>query len=490
MKTNSIYIKIVLTVVAMALATLGVVAQDYYSSRLAIENIDIAKEADVTNISLDINLNNLNIDKNELLIVTPMVVSNNTDIIKELEPIAIIGKRRNRVLQRPFTYEGKPNLNIANKNTLIRNNGTSQVVSYTTSLPYEEWQRDARLIISTEVIGCANCRDIDPQLVVYDRILAERFVPAYQFSYLTPEVEEIKERSETYSAHLNYAVGRWDLLPNFENNAEVLAKVDGIINELKGDSDLTISNFTISGYASPEGSQQSNLLLSQRRAESFAKYIESKYGYSSSQFKVEWKGEDWNGLREAIVSSDLSNKSDIIDIIDSVSDVDARDGRIRALDNGVTYNRILNELYPPLRRNDYNIAFVSRPFDVEEAAEVIKTRPKMLSLNEMYHVANTFSAESEEFRKVFEVAAKTFPESETANINVAVTELNNNNIDAALKRLAGMKDNPAAWNLIGVAYAQKDMNEQAKEYFNKAIEQGDEAAMHNMQQLERYISDN
>ena len=107
----------------------------------------------------------------------------------------------------------------------------------------------------------------------------------------------------------------------------------------------------------------------------------------------------------------------------------------------------------------------------------------------MFHVANRFPAVSAEYREVFEVAAKTFPESETANINVAVTELNNNNIDAALERLEKMKDSPAAWNMLGVAYAQKDMDEQAEEYFNKAIEQGDEDALHNLQQLERYLQD-
>lgn len=487
MKKNSIYISLVIAVATLVMASFEVAAQDYYSTQLTIENLNVVKDADVTNISLDINLNNLNINKNELLIITPVVVSNSSENKKELDAITIIGKRRNRVLQRPFTYEGKPNIDIANENTLIRNNESSQLVSYTTSLPYEEWQRDAQLILSTEVIGCANCRDNKPEIVLTDRILREQFVPEYSYTYIVPEVEEIKQRSETYSAYLNYMVGRWNLLREYKNNETELKKVEGIIMEIKNDPDLTISDFTITGYASPEGSSQSNLLLSQRRAESFATFIEGKYEFDANQFTIKWEGEDWNGLREAVAASSLANKNDVIEIINSVSDQDARDGRIIALDNGVTYRRLLNDFYPPLRRNDYKIAFVSRPFDVDEAAEVIKTRPKLLSLNEMFHVANTFPAESAEYREVFEVAAKTFPESETANINVAVTELNNNNIDAALERLEKMKDSPAAWNMLGVAYAQKDMDEQAEEYFNKAIEQGDEDALHNLQQLERYV---
>jgi tetratricopeptide (TPR) repeat protein len=345
-------------------------------------------------------------------------------------------------------------------------------------------------VLRTEVIGCADCLDNEPDMLLTDRLLPERFVPEYSYTYIVPDVEEVKQRSETYSAYLNYMVGRWNLLREYKNNATELKKVEDIIMELKNNPDLTISDFTITGYASPEGSSQSNLLLSQRRAESFAKFLETKYEYDVSQFTIKWAGEDWNGLKEAVAASGLANKNDIIEIINTVSDQDARDGRIIALDNGVTYKRLLNDFYPQLRRNDYNIAFVSRPFNVKEASEIIKTSPNLLSLNEMFHVANTFPADSEEFREVFETAVSTFPESEVANMNVAITELNNNKIDAALRRLEKMKDNPAAWNLLGVCYAQKGMNEQAAEYFKRAIEHGDAVASHNLQQLERYLKDN
>jgi predicted negative regulator of RcsB-dependent stress response len=126
---------------------------------------------------------------------------------------------------------------------------------------------------------------------------------------------------------------------------------------------------------------------------------------------------------------------------------------------------------------------------VDEAAEVIKTRPKLLSLNEMFHVANRFPAESTEFKEVFEVAAKTFPESEIANINVAVTELNNNNVDAALERLDKMKENKESWNLLGVIHAKKGNVEEAANYFRKSMEAGNKDALHNLQQLEKYVQD-
>lgn len=483
--------KIIYIVIALMTITLpDVFGQEYYNDQLTIENLNISKEGDVINISMDVNLNNLKLNKNEMLIVTPVILSKETEDAKELEPFTVIGKLRNKVLQRSYNSIGKVVLNFPENSKVIRKNGTDQSIQYASSLPFDEWQRDAQFVLRTEVIGCADCLDNEPDMLLTDRLLPERFVPEYSYTYIVPDVEEVKQRSETYSAYLNYMVGRWNLLREYKNNATELKKVEDIIMELKNNPDLTISDFTITGYASPEGSSQSNLLLSQRRAESFAKFLETKYEYDVSQFTIKWAGEDWNGLKEAVAASGLANKNDIIEIINTVSDQDARDGRIIALDNGVTYKRLLNDFYPQLRRNDYNIAFVSRPFNVKEASEIIKTSPNLLSLNEMFHVANTFPADSEEFREVFVIAVNTFPESETANINVAVAELNNNNIDAALSRLEKMKDNPAAWNLLGVCYAQKGMNEQAVTYFNRAIDNGDEAASGNLKQLERYIKNN
>lgn len=489
MKHKSI-IKTGITMVALLTLSWGTFAQDYYSNQVNVDNLIIAKKIDQTTINMDLNLDQLTIDKNDLVILTPYIVSNSGANQLELAPVAILGKLRNKILQRPFTWKGKTEINVPENYQLIRKNGTSQTIQYTANLPYNEWQRDAQLLLKTVVIGCADCMDSEPNIILSDRVLAEKFVPEYQFTYLVPKAEEIKQRSETYSAHLNYPVGKWNLLTDFQNNAAELSKVGSIIRELKNDADLTISDFTITGYASPEGSRESNLLLSRRRAESFVKHIETTYGYNTQQFSVQWMGEDWDGLQQAVAASPLANKDEIMQIIHSVTDVDARDAHIWALDDGITYNRLLNEFYPPLRRNDYTIAFISRPFDVKEAAKVIKTRPKLLSLNEMFHVANTFPAESQEFREVFEIAARTFPESTAANINVAITELRDNKGDAALARLEKSKDTPEAWNLIGVAYAQKGMHQQAAEYFKKAIARGDKEATHNMQQLTKLLEDN
>ena len=114
----------------------------------------------------------------------------------------------------------------------------------------------------------------------------------------------------------------------------------------------------------------------------------------------------------------------------------------------------MNKLYPPLRRNDYEISFVSRPFDVDEAKEVIKTRPRLLSLNEMYLVANEYPADSPQFKEVFEIAWRTFPDAEVACLNVAVSALRDENRTTPWNTCNGARI-ARAMNLTGVAYAKR-----------------------------------
>ena len=60
--------KIIYIVIALMTITLpDVFGQEYYNDQLTIENLNISKEGDVINISMDVNLNNLKLNKNCLL---------------------------------------------------------------------------------------------------------------------------------------------------------------------------------------------------------------------------------------------------------------------------------------------------------------------------------------------------------------------------------------------------------------------------------------
>ena len=206
----------------------------------------------------------------------------------------------------------------------------------------------------------------------------------------------------------------------------------------------------------------------------------SKFGVRRNQFIVNGFGEDWTGLYKSVSQSSLKDKLEVLGIIDKIGSPDARDRELMKLANGNTYKILLNDYYPPLRRTEYVIAYIVRPFDVEEAKKLIKVNPKLLSLNEMYLVAYSYPSDTKEFREVFDIAVRLYPQSDIAIVNSAGADIEGGNFDAAIERLLKIENNPKIWNNLGVAYLYKGDYGKAREYLSKAAANGNAEARFNL----------
>ena len=129
---------------------------------------------------------------------------------------------------------------------------------------------------------------------------------------------------------------------------------------------------------------------------------------------------------------------------------------------------MLDNIFPALRHSDYEVSYTIRPFTVEEASQLIKTKPQQLSLNEMFLVAQTYEPGSADFNEVFEVAVRMYPEDETANLNAAVIALRRDDQQAAARYLAKAGKSAEAINLRGVLAAKKGDMKAAADYFRQA----------------------
>ncbi|MDO5663801.1 MAG: DUF3868 domain-containing protein [Bacteroidia bacterium] len=484
---KKIYIFLSLVLVAVSL-----IAQVNYSNQIAFNNQTAQRESGNVNIQMDVDISNLEIRNQHMVVLTPVL--NSVDGVTQLNLPAIVvtGKTRGKALSRAINVAGKQLFTTQPHTIVTRKKATSQIIPYQVIVPLENWMRRATLTVKEEVRACADCPGCElgsSQRLLSERLLPEDFKPTYQLTYLTPEVEEVKQRSESHEARLNFKAGKADILPDFGNNAAELAKVDKIIRDVQNDKDLTITALSITGYASPEGNMRSNMDLSQRRANAFADYLSSKYNTSRNQFKVAWHGEDWVGLKKAVEASSIADKQEILNIINTVSNLDARDAPLRRLSKGSTYKTLLETYYPPLRRNEYTIAYVARPFDVNEAKAAINTRPQLLSLNEMFHVAQSYPKGSAKFKEVFDIAARMYPNNPVANMNAATVELEGGNVDGAIARLDKFKDLPQSWNNLAIALIHKQKYQEALSYLDKAAARGDATAKTNAEQLRRFLED-
>ena len=164
----------------------------------------------------------------------------------------------------------------------------------------------------------------------------------------------------------------------------------------------------------------------------------------ASIFSVSSTPEDWEGLISYIKGSNLEHKDEILKMAtDSLVAPDPREWRIR-LKYTDEYKFMLANWYPALRHSDYHITCKVKPFDVETAKQLIKTKPYLLSEQEMFMVAQTYEPGSREFNDVMQTAVRYFPDNTTANLNAAIVLLNEGKAEAAKPYLDKAGDIPEA----------------------------------------------
>ncbi len=465
----------------------GAYAQDASLSGIKVENQTAVKQGDNVLLSFDISLHNLQVKSNNMVVLTPILRSNENHLDEvALNPVVVSGKKRGKILRRKEVLGEKQLVAGELLAMVVRENNAPQSVHYAVTVPYRVWMQDASLSLVHELSGCADCISLGGEQLLAEHLLPqpkEPYQPVYKLTYVVPEAEPVKVRSDRHTATFNFVVNRWELRRDFRDNASKLDEVDRIVNDIRNNPDFNITEFAIDGYASPEGGVAHNRMLAENRANAFADYLVSKFGVARNRFTVTGHGEDWDGLRKAVDASSITDRQAVLDIIDNVSNPDARDAELKKLSGGQTYRTLLADYYPPLRRTEYVVAYAVRGFNVEEAKEIIKTNPKLLSLNEMYLVAQTYPAGSREFKEVFDIASRFYPDSDIAILNSTSADIESGSMKAAIERMLKIADNPKVWNNLGVAYAREGDTAKAKEYFTRAAAQGDSDARANLEEL-------
>ncbi len=141
------------------------------------------------------------------------------------------------------------------------------------------------------------------------------------------------------------------------------------MNYMLSDSDIVklLNTITINAAASPDGNEDYNKSLSWKRAKSIKNYIISNYPSIADKLIVNHIGENWEGLRELVVSDKLvPNSKRVLEIIDSDIRLDTKEWRLRRLDGGSSWRYISKNMLPLLRNTTstvfhFNIRYTFMP---------------------------------------------------------------------------------------------------------------------------------
>ena len=479
-------------------------------------------QGDSLHIELLLNLDDTKAGNAEAYRFTPVLRS--AGRLQELPAVVVSGRRRARADHRQQALQPAPGYIPPYRTLYARNRKDS--INYHVSVAYSPWMEHASLVLMREQRDCCRMKILGVEPLIADLAVNSPFkvpqgrivssqeqivAPQKQVmiaqeqlavpqaveerretvtdhrktksspecmpcaectamvTYLTPEMEIQKHRSESATLYIDYPTGIYDVRRDFHNNRSELEKLDSLMHPLIKGNLASISDISICGYASPDGTYKDNEILASNRARCFKEYMCATYAPGHGLYKVSSVPEDWDGLVELLQRHPMKHGDKVLSLIARVGIFEGREKQLMDMYGGSVYRELLKDYFPQLRRIRVTVGYEARAFNIEEAASLIYTHPRLLSLQEMYRVAAFYRPGTEQYREVYEIAAYHFPDDALANINAASAVIMAGDPVSARQYLGKVEDDPRAWNDFGVlAYLEGD-RKKAEEWFRKAL---------------------
>ena len=248
--------------------------------------------------------------------------------------------------------------------------------------------------------------------------------------------------TEVTKANYVYAINSSRLTKKAQSSDELTA-FQQKASEQK-DNDRIKQNIYVNGYASPDGPEKFNDKLSAARSQSGKKAAEKLLEEIGLSLDAASYGEDWEGFKELVAASDIADKELILSVLNSYSSSSEREEQIKNMSQ--VFGALKKDILPQLRRAQLvNSSDITGKTDDEMAALVRAGKFAELDEKEMLHIASTGKL--------------------TLNEEVAVLEVAANNYKSA-----------AAYNNLGVAYAEAGEGAKAAEAFAAAVKAGGNAS--------------
>lgn len=413
-------------VILFALLPCVVFAQVNYDSKRVVYNKQRVE------VAFDVTSGEQTLKNNTKMVLTPFL-HNGADTLW-LDSFEVFGSVKYKRERQEQALNGNKGWTLA-ANQIMEGEG----YSFSTSTPYQSWMNGATLSVDRRVLGCGcDCfdgvEDLAKELKPYNP-------PAQLLAEVEPSVEHytVVDTKKHYLAKDKYVifpVSQTKLYLDRYNNQQTLDEIIEAIKLIEACDEQQLNNIEMMGFASPEGTLKFNTELGEGRANALRKYIQGKMPHlKDEQFYIINGVENWGGLREMVVASDIKGKDDVLEIIDNRGG-EERKRALKRLNNGTTYYYLLKNFYPQLRKACYIAVHYDELADVG-----------------------------------------------AAEINKANELIRQNNPAEALEILKSHETDSRAWNSLGAAMIMLERVEEAIYWFEKAIEAGSDEAKENIKYL-------
>ncbi len=265
-----------------------------------------------------------------------------------------------------------------------------------------------------------------------------RFIPP-------PDLDLMSDAGE---AKITFAVNETKINQKDRDNAESLKKINDILVAVQNDVDVTLKSISMVGYASPEGSYESNKRLADLRTRGLLNVVTSGMSRDlRSRVKLESKGvvQRWSMLVDLIAKDDPALSQKVAEICKSTGDDFIKTpAALRKLPE--YFKIILPKYLPQLRRVEYRIDYsVFRKLTDQEirdkyAQSLVTGDP--LSRYEYYRII-CMETDRAEREKIEDLASSVYKNFMWVLNRVAVRGILKNNVDIELLKPALKERKPA-----------------------------------------------
>ena len=279
---------------------------------------------------------------------------------------------------------------------------------------------------------------------------------------------------QTAEGQILYNINSADVR-NSQLTSKSIKDFQAALDEIKANERKTLTGTDIVAYASPDGKENENAKLSDKRSASAEKAFGkvTKKHEVAGPVNVSSVAEDWEGFQELVAASDLADKDLIIRVLSMYSDPAVREKEIKNM--SAVYSTLAKDILPELRRARFIANVEFQNYTNEELLQLIEENIDVLDETALLRAA-TLVKENDQKIDLYQKAADKF-NSNAAQYNLAVTYLNMNENGKA-KRALDKCAQDADWNnAMGVIALREGEYAQANRYFAAA---GTETAKENM----------
>ena len=282
---------------------------------------------------------------------------------------------------------------------------------------------------------------------------------------VTPKADAYQDViSSTAEGQIKYLVNSADVR-NSELKGQSIKDFLAAIDQINADERTNITGTEILAYASPEGPENKNNELADKRSASANKALRDMgKKHDISEATVKSLGEDWEGFQQLVKESNIEDKDLILRVLSMYSDPAVRENEIRNMSQ--VFTALKGEVLPELRRARLIANVEYQNYTSEELLKLMNDNADVLDEEALLRTATLVKDDAQK-EEIYKQAIKKFG-SERAQFNLAALYLDQNKVDAADEALAKVHADPDVLNAMGVVALRKDDLATAANLFRRA----------------------